>query len=277
MSALGPVERAQLRLKRTWHWLKHDRFTRRLVDEDLPLSLDMRSESRTLLLTFGGMVRDTGIPPFEFFQATREIPTKRMFVRDMRQAWYHKGIEGYGDTLTQTADALAELIAGYDVERLVTVGTSAGGYGALVFGTLLGADTVLSFAPQTLIAPEPVAAMGDRRWYEPLSALDAAGALDHEWTDLRDALPRARHSPVRYEIYFCQHNSKPGMGPGRDRMHAERMRGLDGLRLYRFGRGGHLVVRTLREAGALERVLRRALLTEAADRPRERHSAMHGG
>jgi len=258
--APGRVRRLRRTLRQAKQRLTQDRFTREVHDLQQAVSLDLDVRSSTLLITFGGMARNMGIPPFEFFAATREIPTKRMFVRDLRQAWYHKGIDGYGRSLPAAAEALAELIAEHHVERIVTVGTSAGGYGALAFGTLLGAEKVLSFAPQTVIAPEQIAAMGDHRWDEPLQALARERALDPRWTDLREALPRERRSDTRYEVYFAQHNSKPGMGPGRDRMHAERLREVPGVRLYRFGRGGHLVVRTLREAGALDKVLRRALL-----------------
>ena len=45
-----------------------------------------------------------------------------------------------------------------------------------------------------------------------------------------------------------------------DRLHAERLIGLEGLRLYRFGRGGHNIARMLRETGALDKVLQRALI-----------------
>jgi hypothetical protein len=44
-----------------------------------------------------------------------------------------------------------------------------------------------------------------------------------------------------------------------DRLHAERLAGIDGVRLYRFGRGGHTLSRHLRDRGALDRLLREAL------------------
>jgi pimeloyl-ACP methyl ester carboxylesterase len=257
------ARRVKQTVRRTRKNLLEGGFRRSLEDPDVPLSIDMDSDSRTLLVAFGGMHRDMGMPPFEFFAVTREIPSKRLFVRDLRRAWYHKGIEGHGETITAAADSLKELIAQHEVDRLITVGSSAGGYAALVFGALLGADKALSFGPQTVIDPATIAAIGDHRWDGELAELQAAGVLDANWTDLRYALPRARSgetAETSYEIYFSHNNTRPNTGPGRDRAHAERLRGVEGVRLYRFGHGGHMIARSLRENGALDKILRRALL-----------------
>lgn len=228
------------------------RFPKALPDDDVPLSLDMDSDSRTLLIAFGGMRGRIGMPPFEFLSLTGTIPVKRLFVRDLRQAWYHRGMPGHGTTLLDVADALKELLAAHEVERLVIAGNSSGGYAALVFGTLLGADTVLCFSPQTILDLDVLASMEDHRWDEPLLELTAAGALDPQWVDLRAALPEARQRNTRYHVYFDESLAV-------DRLHAERLGAIEGLRLFRFGRGGHYLIRRLRDAGALERLLRSAL------------------
>lgn len=241
------------------------RYPKPVSEADVSFSLDMDSDARTLLLAFGGLNRQIGMPPFEFFSLTGEIPVKRLFVRDPRQAWYHRGMPQHGATLMSVADSLRELIARHEVDRLVVAGNSAGGYAALLFGTLLGAETVLSFAPQTVIDLDVLAAMGDHRWDDNLRPLARAGALDPHWTDLREALPGARCADTRCHIYFDDTTPL-------ERSHAERLLGMEGVRLYRFGGGDHDLVRTLRASGALERILRSALhaqrevgQTDAAD------------
>jgi len=216
------------------------------------LSLDMASDSRTLLIAFGGLAGELGMPPFEFFGATGGLPVKRLFVRDPRQAWYHLGIIGHGRTIESVAESLKKLIARYDVGRLVVTGNSMGGYAALMFGTLLGADTVLCFSPQTVVDLDILAQMNDHNWDRRLGELAAANALDPRWLDLSRALPPVRHSDTQYQIYFDDTYRV-------DRLHAERLRGIEGVRLYRFGKGGHHLAHALRESGALEQVLRRAL------------------
>ncbi len=253
-------------------------FRNQVEDPGVAVSLDMARDSSTLLLAFGGMHGDIGMPPFEFFTATGEIPVKRLFVRDLKRSWYQRGIEGHGETIEAAAAALRELIAAHDVERVVAVGCSAGGYGAMVFGTLLGVEKVLSFGPQTTVDLEILAELDDHRWDEPLRELHAAGAIDPDWSDLREALPRARWADTRYEIYYSSVNSRPKKkpGPGLDRRQAERLRGLEGTRLYRFGAGGHSIARLLRENGALDKILRRALLEPPGTEPRSAAGAGAG-
>jgi hypothetical protein len=228
-------------------------FRLALQDDERPLSLDMDGESRILLIALGGVGRNVSMPPFEFFKATGAIPCKRLYVRDVHQAWYHRGLPGHGSTFTSVADALRELIAGHDVQRLVLAGASAGGYAALAFGTLLGADVVLCFAPQTTVDVGELDAIGDHRYDGRLREVFAAGLVDPNWIDLRGALAGARVADTRYQIYFAD-RVRP------DRLHAERLVGLEGLRLYRFGRGNHNVARMMRETGALDKVLQRALV-----------------
>jgi acetyl esterase/lipase len=240
-----------------------DGFRRAVEDRELAISADMAPSSRTLLLAFGGMMGELGVPPFEFFAATGRLPVKRMLVRDLHQAWYHQGIRGHGTTIDSAAASLRELIARHDVDRLVVAGSSAGGYAALIFGSLLGADTVLAFGPQTVLDLDVLAEIDDHRWDDKLRELAAAGTLDSRWIDLRAALPGARCADTRYEIYFAEpHGDRGEPALHGDLCHAERLVGLESVRLYRFGKGGHRIARMLRETGALERILRRAVLAD---------------
>jgi pimeloyl-ACP methyl ester carboxylesterase len=245
------IRRARLH-KETYQRRLRRRYPKLFREADVSVMLNMDSSSRTLLLAVGGMNLADRELVFEFLSVTETFPVKRLFVRDPRQAWYHCGMPRHGWTLVSVAASLRSLIAEHDVDRLVVVGSSAGGYAALVFGTLLGADTVLCFSPQTVLDLEILADMDDHRWDPLLGPLNRAGMLDPCWTDLQRALPIARFTDTRYEVYFD--NSLHD-----DRLHAERLLGIEGVRLYRLGRGGHRVVRMLRDSGALERILTRSL------------------
>jgi len=198
------------------------------------------------------MVGRIGIPPFEFFSMTGELPVKRLFVRDLRQAWYHRGVPDHGASIPEVAESLARILSHQEVDRLVVAGTSAGGYAALVFGTLLGAHKVLCFAPQTVLDLDILAAIGDHRWDERLKRQTAAGGLDPRFIDLRRVLGEARRQATTYQVYFADSLRA-------DRLHCERLSDLRGVRLYRFGHAGHNIARSLRDRGSLGRVLRRAL------------------
>jgi pimeloyl-ACP methyl ester carboxylesterase len=240
------------------HRLGQRRLARALQRPGVPLSSDMDADSRTLLIAFGGMLGRIGTPPFEFFSLAGEIPVKQLFVRDLHQAWYHRGLPGYGPDLESVADALRELLDAHEVDRLVIAGNSAGGYAALLFGTLLQADVVICFAPQTVLDPDVLASIGDHRWDRHLEALVQDDALDRRWADLGPALSRIGNGRTRYEVYFDQSLTL-------DRQHAERLLVLENLHLYRFGRGRHHLVRALHDSGALAHILQRALRPPAAE------------
>jgi pimeloyl-ACP methyl ester carboxylesterase len=237
-------------------------FRRQLEDPNVPLSLDMERDSSTVLLAFGGMKGLLGVPPFEFFKATGGIEVKRLLVRDLRQAWYHRGIPGHGASIEDVGQSLRELLARHGARRLVVAGNSAGGYAAMLFGTLLEADVVLGFAPQTVLDPAVLAEMDDHRWDEQLSSLVAAGGLDMRWADLGRALPSARTGDTRYELYFDDTFRL-------DRLHAERVAGLTGARLHRHAGGSHSIALEMRASGELARALRSALLAQTDGAGRE--------
>jgi len=229
-----------------------DRFKLALEDPTAPLCSDMKVDSSTLLLAFGGMKGKLDIPPFEFFGLTGEMPTKRLFVRDLKQAWYHRGVRRHGATIPAVAEHLERIIARQRIERLVVVGTSAGGYAALIFGSLLGADRVLCWGPQTTLDLELLGQMEDHRWDDKIARLVSDHHLDEEWIDLRRALPGARIAQTQYELFFDD-SYLP------DRLHVERLVGVDGVQLRPVAGGEHEVARQMRKTGELEQVLRSAL------------------
>jgi pimeloyl-ACP methyl ester carboxylesterase len=224
------------------------------VDGDEPiLALGMDDPARALLIAFGGMKLSIGIPPFEFLNMTSELPVKRLFLRDLEQAWYHRGVPGHGESLPALADDLRGLIERHQVSRLVLAGSSAGGYAVLVLGGLLGADVVLSFSPQTIIEPEALAQMHDDRWDQYVEPLIRDGRLDRRWSDVRAVLgdPQQRRG-TRYEVFFDDTMEL-------DRAHAERLEGIPAVHLRRYAGGSHNLVRTLRDSGELKQVLTSAL------------------
>jgi hypothetical protein len=227
-------------------------FYKDIHNKEVSLTLDLESDAPTWLLLFGGRAGGMGLPPFEFFKVTKGIPTKRLFVRDLEQAWYHQGIAEAGTSIAETATYLKGVIDGQEHDRLVVTGISAGGYAALVFGSLLGADTVLAFSPQTVLDPDLLLAMDDDRWDKPLRELMAAGKLDPAWLDLKEALPCARAPETRCEVHFDRTLDA-------DRLHAERIAGPQGIELFPREGGGHNIPGALRASGELETVLCRAL------------------
>lgn len=82
---------------------------------------------------------------FEWYKIRINDAGKHIFVRDVFKQWYLKGINRELDSIEKLATFLKKETAGYEV---VTIGSSAGGYAALLFGHLLKAHTVMTFNSQ---------------------------------------------------------------------------------------------------------------------------------
>ena len=70
---------------------------------------------------------------------------KNIFIRDIRKQWYIGGINSKLNTPTQLVDFLKKETAGYTI---YTIGSSAGGYAAILYGSLLAANRVYAFNAQ---------------------------------------------------------------------------------------------------------------------------------
>jgi pimeloyl-ACP methyl ester carboxylesterase len=220
------------------------------------LLLDFSPESDVLLIAFGGMSGKLGIPTFEFFNVLSklDVPVKRAYVRDLRQAWYHLGAPGVGETIDEMAVTLRGVIDEAAVRGVVTIGYSAGGYAAILFGALLGADRAIAFSPPTSLDPAIRTSVGETRSLERLRALAESGGPDPRYADLRDVLSSGRRGKI--EIHYSAHNPL-------DVIQARRVADLPRVRTIEHQHRSHNVVKLLRDDGSLARLLRKALIKGA--------------
>lgn len=70
---------------------------------------------------------------------------KHIFVRDIQKQWYIEGCNSHYHTPELLFKRLADLTKGHDI---YTIGSSAGGFAALLFGSILGAKRVYAFNAQ---------------------------------------------------------------------------------------------------------------------------------
>lgn len=71
--------------------------------------------------------------------------SKVVFVRDIYKNWCINGVGKDIQSQDQLANKLKKIVNG---KRCVTIGSSAGGYMAVLFGILLGAEAIFAFSPQ---------------------------------------------------------------------------------------------------------------------------------
>lgn len=114
------------------------------------------NNNKNLIICFGGMaLKFGGILPFEFFNYLSSKYGDNcdlIFYIDKHQCWYHKGINGITDNIDETILYLNNIIKYGNYEKVIFMGTSAGGYASILFGSLCDNVTnVISFIPQTIL------------------------------------------------------------------------------------------------------------------------------
>ncbi len=221
-------------------------FDGRLGDGSLGYLAEPKGGSGTTLMAFGGIRGGLGIPPYEFFRVTEGLGVRRIFVRDLDQVWYLRGIRGLGSDPREAADALRRETVG---ERVVTTGNSSGGFAAVLLGSLMGADAVHGFSPQTAIDRAHRLRWLDLRWVPQMHGVRRLHP-DRDVLDLRRHLEAQPASPSIHLHYSATDR--------RDTRHAEHLDGLPGVTLHRYRHGGHRLVTDLRDSGELAAILRGA-------------------
>ena len=82
---------------------------------------------------------------YEWYK-TRRKSYKHIFVRDVYKQWYAEGINDQYNTIEKLGQLLIQETK--EFRQITTIGSSSGGYAAVLFGKMVGADLVLAFCPQ---------------------------------------------------------------------------------------------------------------------------------
>jgi pimeloyl-ACP methyl ester carboxylesterase len=223
--------------------------------------LEVHEPGAPLLIAFGGISGNLGMPPFEFLRSTGDILAGKIFIRDPHQAWYHRGVPGLGRDIDGVAKSLAGMIANHDPHRVVLVGNSAGGYAALLFSRLVpNVDAAVAFSPQTFIDRRHRLVHRDRRWSRQLNAARQSEGVDSTYVDLRRIMRQGAARNVSTHVFV-------GREDRLDVAHARRLSDISGVQVHEISDGGHAAVRTLRDQGTLTAVLQASLRGDRALEP----------
>lgn len=211
-------------------------MTRRFDDPTAGWAYDRGTDPTRLLVLFGSRLGGVvaGETPWGFVRSSDGTSAARLFLRDHRRGWYAAGVRGL-DSEEKLCRAIELAADGRD--RAVLFGASMGGYGALLYGRLLGLD-VVAINPQTTIDPEQLAALGDDRWPDDVAAIAATRR------DVAPLVDRPGHVRIIYAT-----------GQPLDVAHAERLRGWAGLALDPRASTAHDLARHLAATGELRELL----------------------
>jgi hypothetical protein len=220
--------------------VRDDTFLVQADEDSVGIAYDLTPDRRRLVATFSAFPRpNRDVRPFAFV-GMLNFDVKVAFLRDRYDAWYHRGVVGIGDSIDEVADFLRDFRRHAD--EIVMIGGSSGAYAAMLFGSLVSCE-VHAFSPQTFLDPELRRVHHDERFPDEIAAL--APHLDMRYADLRPVVAGSR---ARVHVYY-------GTGHPLDRLHAERLGGLDNVTLHGFDWHSHLLLRELRNRGWLRSFL----------------------
>lgn len=204
-----------------------------LDDPDLLIRW-MPGSSNHLVLAFTGALQSlNGIPDVEFAGSSSEQARNHvLFVSDLRNSWY---------SLTGMVARIVALVTDFagrhDITSINTVGTSMGGYGAILIAGHLPVQNVAAFAPQV--------------------SMNGSFIRDQRWRRRRDGLgpevvdsvaPVVSRSTSRFFLTF-------GRNAANDLAQAALLPRADNLQVHYIDNCGHGVAQFLKSRGILSAVI----------------------
>lgn len=114
------------------------------------MELNKNITKDVLIVTFSG--RQDGLGSMTVFEFKNFLEEQyglydKLFLKDEKVLWYNQGITGLSTNVEETIDFLHKQILPY--KKVVFIGASMGGYAALLYGSILKVDLVITFRPQT--------------------------------------------------------------------------------------------------------------------------------
>jgi len=203
-------------------------------------------ESEKLYFFFGGMKSIIGMPPFEFYNASKILNENKIFLRDLSQCWYHCGLQGISNDIDTTTKFIQKEISKINPTKVYFVGNSMGGYAAILFASLTKQGDAIAFAPQTFICPNLRKQLLDTRWSQHISNTYKISACKKKAYDLKPLLSRRKEQ--RISIFVSKNHHL-------DYIHANHLRDVPCVNIYEFNRADHKIVRLLRDKGKLPTIM----------------------
>jgi len=189
-------------------------------------------QSNALVISFGGVRGD-----FEFYGSLSKLDVDFVLVRDPTKRWYQHGLQDLEGGFQGLINYLSELIAEREGKKLVVVGASAGGFAAILFGSLLNADQIISYGPQTYISDELRAPLNERRWWPELKRI-----AELQYGDLLPVVSSSIQSKIH--IFF-------GSDDFFDFLHAAHLIECPNVTISMIENGDHAVSGTMKRDGLL--------------------------
>jgi len=205
-----------------------------------PVEQSISSSYVTTIISFGGMLSSLGMAPKEFMNSLYGKGVNLLFIKDFQQCWYQQGLLGISNNIDETVEFIRQILP-QNQHHIRTVGTSAGGFAALLFGALLGADKILAFGPQTIV---------NKKTFNKFKSVDSREkdmGDDGRYLDLVKLLGSINYAGEAH-LHFAGENKI-------DSAAAERLRDFSSVHLHPYKTNNHNIAGWLKRDGKLDEVL----------------------
>ena len=173
--------------------------------------------SDTLIVAFSAISTPRG--KFGYYDVLADVPDSVLFLNCPGNQWYLDGVPGLGSDLDSTVRSIERVAVNAGASRITMLGSSMGGYGAALYGSMLGEGVrVLATGAEVILN---LGSSNSENW---LKARAATALLDHmlttqcrldllygEWfaPDLVGALAAKRYGANVRTLKNLEHNIPP--------------------------------------------------------------------
>lgn len=228
------------------------------MNKNMSVEYSPSSSSDVLFVSFGSVTLDESnhdIPPFAFKESLKGLNANVLFIRDVACAWYQAGLKGVSNKTMACIRHVKFTIKCTAPRKVVCIGGSMGGHGAILYGNLIGADEVHAFCPQIIIEEEPAIKLKDvlLKYYR-ANVYPKTDDQPHgrKYLDLKRLLDEPQRAETVNHIYY-------GLKHKKDVYNANHVKDCHNVFLHGYKGVGHMVASHLRQTGELKNIINGAI------------------
>lgn len=130
-----------------------------------------------------------------------DLNVNKIFLLDEKKMWYLKGFDKTTNNVSTSVKLLEKYIDDMNVKKVTCIGTSAGGYAAILYGALLAVDQVIVYGAQTFLDKDTRVKYNDNRWETRIDKIYRFKNL-HKYLNLNKYITKAPNTT--FHLYLCK-------------------------------------------------------------------------